>query len=100
MTDPKAIDISPEAVAVRVARLYSLEERGWIDTGVSDFIIALAAARDEEVRERDALRSRDATRELLLKEAQANCDGLEEERDELAAKNAELRARTKDNAHD
>jgi hypothetical protein len=28
-----------------------------------------------------ALRSRDATRELLLKEAQANCDGLEEERD-------------------
>jgi len=27
------------------------------------------------------LEKRDATRELLLKEAQANCDGLEEERD-------------------
>ena len=47
------------------------------------------------------LEKRDATRELLLKEAQANCDGLEEERDtqealkdavriELAAANAKI----------
>ena len=47
------------------------------------------------------LEKRDATRELFLKEAQANCDGLEEERDtqealkdavriELAAANAKI----------
>ena len=42
---------------------------------------SLLAKLAEAERERDGLRSRDATRELLLKEAQANCDGLEEERD-------------------
>ena len=29
--DPKAIDISPEAVEKRIVRLESLAERGWID---------------------------------------------------------------------
>ena len=45
--DPKAIDISPEAVAKRIVRLESLTERGWIDGDIVDLVSALSAALSE-----------------------------------------------------
>ena len=63
MTDPKAIDISPEAVAKRIVRLESLAERGWIDGDIVDLVSALSAALREargKVDELEALREQQA----------------------------------------
>ena len=85
MSDERKVDVSADAVAVRVARLYSLEERGWIDTGVSDFIIALSAARDEAARERDRALEFEGRAMHILKENTKTLDDVAAQRDAALA---------------